>query len=411
MARANDLIRTKEYDNARALLADKTFNVLELEIERLYLIAQTYMAENKPDEAITIYRHILDNQPQLSKIRAELAIAYMMTGDWYRADYHMRLALSDRAIPESAAAQLKQMLFVIRKNKNWDAWFNFSAAPDSNPAQTRGGEECLGIFGLVLCHQIPEPQPAFGFHIGTGGNYEYKLSDRWGIKSELAVFTSLYDVKKYNDVYLAAGIGPRYVWMSGEAFLAATAVRRWYGGTGYNRSFGLKLDLRQDLSDTVGTALMMQYSPSHYDEYGDILNGSVYSAAPKLIWIISSSMFVDFTLRAERESTRDPAYSNNKFGFSHGFGTELPYGFRIHAQPFATWVRYDSPQWVIKNYALAEVIEKDFLWGGSVSISNNNLSIFDFTPTLVYRYVSRDSNIWQREFSKHSIEMQIQKKF
>ncbi|MDR0726850.1 MAG: surface lipoprotein assembly modifier [Rickettsiales bacterium] len=405
------LIQLNEPGQARDLLISKSFVVMELEIERLHLIATTYMADGNYKDAIVIYRHILDNQPNLSKIRAELAIAYINIDDWYRADYHMRLALSDKSIPPEMVAQLRQLLYIIRSNKNWDVWFNVSASPDNNPGLTRGGSECLNFMGMLLCRQLPEPKRTFGFHTNFGGNYEFKITDRLGIKSDLAVFTSFYDNSQYNSIYLRGSTGPRYVWSDGELWTAMVLSRRFYGNREYSYSIGAQADLWQDLTDRLGLGVLVQYLSAWYDDYGKMLDGAAYSVSPKLTYIFSSSMFANFGLQLERETAQEDAYLNHKIGTSVGFGTELAYGFRIYVEPFLTFIKYDAARLTVKDYKIAMVTEKDRLYGTTLSVSNNNLTRAGFTPALVYRYTARDSNIWQREFSKHSIEIQIQRRF
>lgn len=410
-AQAKFLIDTGQFDQAREILAATPFDVMEMEIERLHLIAQTYMAQRQYNQAIVIYRHILDNQPNLSKIRAELAIAYMNQQDWYRADYHIRLAMADNKIPDSAMAELRGLLYFIRKNKNWDVWFNFSASPDSNPNQSRGGEECLIFMGMYLCRQIPEPEKAFGFHTSFGGNYEFKINEKWGIKSDLAVYTSFYDHSQYNSIYLRASTGPRYVWSDGEIWGAAVVSRRFYGNHEYNYSIGGKIDIWQDLTNSVGMGLQLQYQPTWYDDFGEFLDGTTYSITPRLTYIINPALFLNFNLSLDKETTRDSSYSNHKIGAAVGIGAEVFYGFRIYAEPFVTFVPYDAPRLVVKDYTFAAITEKDWLFGANVSISNNKINMMGFTPALLYRYTRRESNIWQREYSKHSIELQIQRRF
>lgn len=53
---AKDLIGQGKLDDARNALLVKPYNVRELEIERLYLLAQIATKEHKYDEAIEIFR-------------------------------------------------------------------------------------------------------------------------------------------------------------------------------------------------------------------------------------------------------------------------------------------------------------------------------------------------------------------
>ena len=96
---AKDLIVQGKLDDARKALLAKPYNVRELEIERLYLLAQIATKQHKYDEAIDIYYFILDHEPNIPNIRFRLAELYLKKEDWWRADYHYRLALANKDLP------------------------------------------------------------------------------------------------------------------------------------------------------------------------------------------------------------------------------------------------------------------------------------------------------------------------
>lgn len=112
---ATDLIVQGKFDDARKALLAKTYDNKELEIERLYLLAQIATKEHKYDEAIDIYLFILNYQPDVANIRFRLAELYLIKEDWWRADYHYRLALAHKDLPLPIQHRIKQALYYIRK--------------------------------------------------------------------------------------------------------------------------------------------------------------------------------------------------------------------------------------------------------------------------------------------------------
>ena len=70
---AQYLIEINKLEDAKKVLLLKPFQQKELEIERLYWLAQIATKENKIDEAIEIYYFILEHQPNISNIRFRLA--------------------------------------------------------------------------------------------------------------------------------------------------------------------------------------------------------------------------------------------------------------------------------------------------------------------------------------------------
>ena len=179
MKLAGNLVYAGEYEKAQEILVKmpQTYN-LPVEIERWYLLAQIEQKKGNIDEAIKIYRKILDDQPDLAKIRYELAICYMEKGQWYRADYHLRLAMAGADIPQEIRQRMMYLRYIVRQNKRWNVWFNFGAAPDTNVNQATGGKECIrdtSGFGYLWCRDLPEPESAVGYNLMLGGNYEFVL--------------------------------------------------------------------------------------------------------------------------------------------------------------------------------------------------------------------------------------------
>lgn len=95
MQLAGALVDKGDFEHATQILTKtpKMDNVA-LEIERWFLLAQIAQKQGDYDSAIKIYQKILDDQPDLARIRFELATCYMHTKQWYRADYHLRLAMA-----------------------------------------------------------------------------------------------------------------------------------------------------------------------------------------------------------------------------------------------------------------------------------------------------------------------------
>ena len=84
---------------AKVLLTRASFPSSEIETERRYLLGVLALKENRIDDAVDIWRELLNDNPRLTKVRFELALAYMAQKSWYRADYHLRLAAAEKLPP------------------------------------------------------------------------------------------------------------------------------------------------------------------------------------------------------------------------------------------------------------------------------------------------------------------------
>lgn len=408
---AQELVEKNKLEDAKKVLLLKPFQQKELEIERLYLLAQIATKENKIDEAIDIYYFILEHQPNISNIRFRLAELYLIRKDWIRADYHYRLALGDKELPIVIQNRIKQALYYIRQNKNYNFWFNFGIAPDNNVNNTTSGEQCVMTMFGPMCNTLDDPEKDIGLNITVGGNYEFKLSDNWRIRNEALIYSLKYQDKKYDDIYLSYVLGLKYVYNKGDVFFGPTFSKRFLGHKAYNYTTGFMVDTGYDLTKQLNARLYLAYTPTHYDDYGDILDGDVKTARLRMFYALDSSKYLIFKTGYEYEKTKDKTYTNDRVNLALGFGADIPFGFHIYAEPSVLFTNYKGKRWTVKDYEFKEVKEWDITQRYSVSLSNRKVSLWGLMPVLTYSYTDKKSNIWQREYQKSLIELSIQKRF
>ena len=408
---AQELIEKNKLEDAKKVLLLKPFQQKELEIERLYLLAQIATKENKIDEAIDIYYFILEHQPNISNIRFRLAELYLIRKDWIRADYHYRLALADKELPIVIQNRIKQALYYIRQNKNYNFWFNFGIAPDNNVNNTTSGEQCVMTMFGPMCNTLDDPEKDIGLNITVGGNYEFKLSDNWRFRNEALIYSLKYQDKKYDDIYLSYVLGLKYVYNKGDVFFGPTFSKRFLGHKAYNYTTGFMVDTGYDLTKQLNARLYLAYTPTHYDDYGDILDGNVKTARLRMFYALDSSKYLIFKTGYEYEKTKDKTYTNDRVNLALGFGADIPFGFHIYAEPSVLFTNYKGKRWTVKDYEFKEVKEWDITQRYSVSLSNRKVSLWGLMPVLTYSYTDKKSNIWQREYQKSLIELSIQKRF
>lgn len=405
---AGNLVDKGDYDTAEMILTKTPpMNSAELEIERRFLLGRIAEKRGDIDGAIEMYRNILDSQPNLARVRFELALCYMKNEQWYRADHHMRLAMAGRDLDPDVKKMMNYYRYMIRKNKRWNVWFNFGAAPDNNINNAAGGQECISTMFGMFCRNLAEPVSAVGYNLSLGGNYEFLLSDHWRWKSDAAIYTNIYDVHNYDDFYVSTSSGPRYIWNRGDIWVAGLVGRRLNGWHGYNWTYGAKMDLNYDFTRKLSGGIGFRFAENTYDKYGAFLDGETYSSNLRLSWTFSANMYAILRTSLLRDVTVNPTYSYWQPGFAVGLGAELPWGFHAYIEPSFYWSHYDAPQWVAGKYFTAN----DFMQRYALSVSNNKVDVLGFIPTVVFSYTRRNSNIWQREYDKFTVEFTMQQRF
>ena len=408
---AGKLIDAGDYEHASQILTMLPDTDSEpVEIERWYLIAQIAQRNGDFDTAIKIYKQLLDEKPDLIKIRYELALCYMAKEQWYRADYHLRLAMAGNDIPDIIKQQMMYYRYIARQNKRWNVWFNFGAAPDNNITQASGGTECVWYYGRLYCRALPKPERAVGYNFSLGGNYEFVLSDNWRWKNEGNIYTNIYNKSQFDDLYLSVASGPRYIWENGDVWLSGIAARRWYGWERYNWSAGARLDTHYDWTRKVSSGLSLRVMNNKYDST-DYINGQTYSVAPYLTYSIDSTKYLVLRGGVDRDIAKLDTFTDWHYNASIGFGAEIPWGFSVYLEPAFSWTNYDGPRWATKDHIYQAVIEHNFTQRYTASLSNNKIDCFGFVPTITVSYTKRNSNIQSREFDKWTTELSFRQRF
>ena len=418
VAAAHELIAQKDFSGATSVLVAAQFDTEEYETERLYLLAKIAAAENRPEDAIVILRFILDHNPDLPKVRLELGLAYLAAAEWSRADYHLRLAAAAPDIPPAAMDVIRFGLFAARQNKNWNAWLNIGAAPEDNVNAAAGGEECIhyldgfGEFPYPLCRKLPRPERALGFNVSFGGDYELRMSDNWRWKTDAAVMANFYDLTQYNNSLISVGTGPRYIFGPGDTWLAAAGSFMSYGNEPYKKSAGLRAESNYDFTRRLSVGFSADFMKNDYfGAYRDFMNGDSYSAAARAVYYITPNIYLVAKGGAAREDALEPAYANWAKNAALGIGSELWFGFRAYAEAGRIWTDYDGERYVVRDRTWRPVVEHSALSRYILSLSNNKIDLYGFTPMLQLSWTQKDSNIKSREYGKTGIGITMQKRF
>ena len=409
---AGEFIDVGDMENAWQILTlMPETNNQAIEIERKFLKAQILQQQGDPQGAIKLYQQILDKNPELARVRFELAVCYMQTKQWQRADWHLRLAMADDALGTDAKQVMNAYRYIVRQNKRWNVWFNVGLAPDNNINNSVAGQECVSTIVGPVCNRLNKPESGIGYNATVGGNHEFVLSGRWRWKSQANLDTNIYHKHKYDELHISAQTGPRFIWENGDVWLAGTIGRRWYGWERYNWYAGAKIAGQFDLSNKLGLGLNLQFTNNKYDLYDEFFSGQTYSANIHTMYAFSSSIYTVFKTGVIRENARSDMYSYTQPYVAVGMGVQLPYGFNVYAEPAVYLAKYDAPQWTIQDNNFAQITERNQTWRYMLAISNNNIRIWNTVPMITFAYTKRDSNIWQRQYEKASIAITLTQRF
>ncbi len=195
--------------------------------ESQFQLGNIAMARGDYSAAIDAYRKIVDANPNLPRVRLELARVYFMNGDFQAAQFHFEFVRATPDLPLAVRENIDHYLTLIRMRKNWSLDFGLGIVPDSNINNTgTDNEECINTIFGPLCRPLETRRHGVGVRLNVDGNYYLRLTRRLGIRTTAGVNILDFAGGEFDDYSLYLASGPRYVFDSGEISLQPVAVAR-----------------------------------------------------------------------------------------------------------------------------------------------------------------------------------------
>ena len=93
-----------------------------------FLDGMIAMGTGDVDAATGLFRNILKDHPDQTRVRLELAKALMMQGKFAGADYHLRLAQADESLPEDISRMIGKAKADRRRRPGGSGHWEWSAS-------------------------------------------------------------------------------------------------------------------------------------------------------------------------------------------------------------------------------------------------------------------------------------------
>ncbi len=387
--------------------------IQEYRIEAAFQLAGIFMLEGRFREASLLFLDILRRNPNLPRVRLELARAYFLNRDYEDAQLQFEL-VKGSGLPPEVQEKVDEFLTQIRRRKDWSIGFNAALVPDSNLNQASGGEEeCIALGGMLLCRPLEKKQSGIGLGVGGTLNHYLRFSRDFGLRSTISLNALEYERNDFDDYQLFLASGPRHTFEQGEISLQPASRKRWYAGRQYSEEYGIRLDgqwmLNRFLLGGAFSWARIRYNDSYVNEF---LEGDSLFSHLQVRYILNDRTFVQAGLAFQRENAEADAYGSDSLRCALGLYRVLPYGFSLFGELSLTDARYHGAQWYIaRDYRIAETRRRDRTWQVFASLSSSLLEKYDITPTLQYTYVRRDSNIWTQEHERQRLNLSLGYRF
>lgn len=409
LAKAEALVHAKNYEAAAPLVA-ALGQVPDLQVQHKFLAG--YIAAETGDfrGAIKNFRSILDDDPSQTRVRLELARAYLLSGKEGSADYHFRLAQNDEHLPDEIAQTIRNTRSILRDQRIWRFSFDFGFAPDTNINGATNAETIDINFGpiklpLTLTDEARE-RSGIGQTAGFSGGVRLKANDKLAFLFDADSRVVNYSGKEADDIVGQIAFGPEYR-LGKYTSVSAQAVgqQRWFGGRLVTREYGARLGLQKVLS--AGQRIGMELDARKIDsKQSDSYSGWRLGANATYEHLVGKSFIASASVFARRDWLNSDGFSSQNYGLNLGIGGELPLGFNAGISGSVSRSTFDE---AILLYSTEK--RKDWRSFARAYIGNRKVRVLGFSPSIDYNFSRVDSNYDLYEMNRHRVNFKLAKYF
>ena len=400
---ARTLMHAGKWDEAREILKPLSPEDEQGIIERLFLLGVTESRLAMHESAAQRFEAILVLQPDLTRVRLELARVYHALGRDSKARFHFRASLDD-ALPASVEDAVESWLDRIDGRKRWSASLSFSLLPESNPSKRTQQRE-IRIGGIPF--QLEDDSrvaSGTGFLANAGIQFSPVITGDLRAVMAGSVAGKFYRNSDWNDLAAQADIGISQLYDQGSLSGGVRLGRRWLGGDRYSDGAGPYIRGRRYVSPSVRLDLSLSAehldhrTQTHLDGRGLRFGAGVdWSSKPRTAW--------RFSLDLEKTGARRQHLRNRL----RGFGVTLTHAFRggISVAPGITVHRrqYRGVDPLFQN------TRRDRLVRLSLNLLHRRLQLHGFAPYIGLAREQNRSTIVINEYVNNSAVIGISRTF
>ena len=358
--------------------------------------------------AIAAFRSILIKQPELVRVRLELALAFYLKKDDALAQDHFERALVGRP-PAALVGNINGFLNVMRARRRWTGYFGFSLAPDTN-INAASDVEVIYINGLPFRRGAGQRASSAIGVVGWGGaEYQFPLANRWRLRSGFNVNHREYKGGRFDQTFLAGYIGPRWlISRYTEMSLLASASQRWWGGSSFNYDVGARLEVEHRVFAGLRLSGRATWSDRTYQQ-NTFLEGPLMVFSLGARYVPFPIMQVNALVGYIQQEAAARHWNSTGYWTRVGTNVALPWGFTVGLSGEFRWTDFEDgwPQ----PFRPDNSARRDQTRILGATLLNRAITVYGFSPQIAFSHQVRDSNAQLLDFKRNLVEMRWVRQF
>ncbi|STZ75776.1 surface lipoprotein assembly modifier [Bergeriella denitrificans] len=354
-----------------------------------YALGALRRSQMRHDEAVSLYRDILDEQPGLVYPRFDLGVMLFENKQYREAAEALQQAQAK--LPPAMHRIAGQYLAAIQKAQSWqpDISLQYEQTDNVNNAADARTIDINGQTWQKTADSLP--QSVRGIRYGLGISREKNLRGNHFARLEAqGSGVHYWDNQEYNEQTLRLAAGYRFQNSRSAWGIMPFAEQNWLGGGRYSRVTGAGADYSRRLNNQWrlmfnGGQYWKRYQDeriaARYNSRTPYLGATLlYAATPAWLLYGGLDWNHELTRETEQASVRKGLRIGTVKTFSDGLGirANLRYGRRT----------FDAPGLLVYEFK-----RKDHEYQANAALWHNKIQWKGLVPQLNFRYQKTDSNM------------------
>jgi len=366
-------------------------------IEGRFLLAEVEQRSGDYDAAIRLYRQLLAEHPDLTRVKLELGRVQFLAKQDREARSTFQSALQQE-LPEQVQTNIRKYISEIDARKQY--YFNLSVAgmydSDANQATELNTITLSGIPFQLSKQAQAAAEP--GLAISGNGEYWTPIATQSRWRFGTSFYRNEYPTGLFDDMQVRFYTGPQYMAQSWQVAALAVYAKRLYANDPYNSGYGPRLEAAYRVNPNILLENAAEYLSVDYHSQ-TFLNG--YDASDNLYttYLINPSTFVRLITGVSREDTQNKGFSYNALRLGVGYHQEFKNGISVDLQPEVFITNYDAPN------PIFQARRRDQIVTAHLVLTDSRLQFGPVTPYLSYTYTNDMSNLEFYSYQRHQVQL------
>lgn len=288
---------------------------LELRTEARFRLAKMYADHlNRKREAAVLLRRILDDKPDVTPVRIELARVLAEIGEYEAARRELRAAQA-AGLPPDVEQRVRFFANALSETKRLGGSIDVAFAPSTNVNRATSADTLETVIGNFELQEDAQAKSGIGLSAKGQAYARMHLGTKTDLLARANASVIVYRDSRFHDYTLSLQVGPQWSTSRDRLSFAAVTGWRWYGQRPYSVSYGWAANWEHPLS----TRSQVRVDAGAFVEdnrQNDLQDGHRYTLAIAVDRAFNNRTGGGLQVFGMRESALDPGYSTLSGGLS-----------------------------------------------------------------------------------------------